>query len=327
MITADILNQFLGKKVLVTGGSGMIGRQVVRYLCDAGAHVLVASLDRVVVDSRAEHKFADLTNFGLCKELCAGCDYVFHLAGVKGSMEVSATMLASHFVPTMMLNTNVLEACRVSGVGKVIYTSSIGAYENADLFVEQPLGGYQGPPLDFAGWAKRMGELQIFAYQKQYGFENFSIVRPSAVYGPGDNFDPATAMVVPSLMAKIKRGEPIDVWGDGSAVRDIAFSKDIAQGILLAILKGTDGYMNLGSGHGVSIRQLVETLHSFIEFEYKFDTNKPSGKGQKLLDISKAHKLINYEPMTSLRAGLEETWNWYLNNPDEHTNKQNYFKK
>lgn len=323
----NFLDQFLGKKALVTGGSGMIGRQIVRYLCNAGASVVVASLDRVVVDSRAEHKFADLTNLALCKDLCAGCDYVFHLAGVKGSMEVSSTMLASHFVPTLMLNTNVLEACRVCNVGKIIYTSSIGAYENADIFIEQPIGEYKGAPLDFAGWAKRMGELQIFAYQKQFGAGNFHIVRPSAVYGPGDNFDPETAMVVPSLMAKIKRGEPIDVWGDGSAVRDIAFSKDIAEGILLAVLKGTDGYMNLGSGHGVSIRELVETLHSFIEFEYKFDISKPSGKGQKLLDISKARKILNYEPKTSLREGLEETWNWYVNNPEEHTKRQNYFKK
>ncbi len=327
MITPDLLNAFTGKKALVTGGSGLIGRQVVKYLCDAGANVVIASLDRITVDSRAEHRFADLTDFNLCKELCSGYDFVFHLAGVKGSMEVSTTMLASHFVPTLMMNTNVLEACRLGKVGRVVCTSSIGAYEQADVFIEKALGAYDGPPLDFAGWAKRMAELQIFAYRQQYGLDNFAIVRPSAVYGPGDNFDPASAMVVPSLMAKIRIGERIEVWGSGSAVRDIAHSRDIAEGILVAILRGSDGYINLGSGRGVSIRELVETLRSFIDFDYSFDSTKPAGKSQKLLDITKAKHLLGYEPHTSLREGLEETWHWYINNLEEHTLKQNYFRQ
>jgi GDP-L-fucose synthase len=326
MISKEKLQKFSGAKVLVTGGSGMIGREVVKLMCDAGAQVTVASLDRVLVDERAEHRFADLRDFALCKQLCSNQNFVFHLAGVKGSMEVSTTMLASHFVPTLMMNTNVLEACRVESVGKVVVTSSIGAYEPSDFFVEKPLGSYDGPPLDFAGWAKRMGELQIYAYQSQFGLENFSIVRPSAVYGPGDNFDPKSAMVVPSLMAKIRSGQKIDVWGDGKAVRDIAFSRDIAEGIIMAVLTGTKGYVNLGSGYGVSIKDLVETLRSFIDFDYEFDTSKPAGKGQKLLDISKARKLLGYEPATPLRKGLEETWQWFLANEDEHILKQNYFR-
>jgi len=327
MITKEHLIHFSGKNILVTGGSGMIGREVVKFLCEANAKVVVASLDRIIIDERAQYQFADLRDFAVCKQLCSSKDFVFHLAGVKGSMEVSTTMLASHFVPTLMMNTNVLEACRTEGAGKVVVTSSIGAYEPSDYFVEKPLGSYDGPPLDFAGWAKRMGELQIYAYKKQFGLENFAIVRPSAVYGPGDNFDPKSAMVVPSLMAKILSGEKIDVWGDGKAVRDIAFSRDIAEGIILAVLNGTDGYVNLGSGTGVSIKDLVETLRSFIDFEYEFDTSKPSGKGQKLLDITKAQKLLGYEPSTTLRQGLEETWKWFLANTNEHVLKQNYFRE
>lgn len=318
--------RFSGANILVTGGTGMIGRQVVSKLIDVGASVTIASLDRIEVHSRATHEFVDLTDFGACQRVCAGRDYVFHLAGVKGSMEVSTTMLASHFVPTMMMNTNVLEACRKGGVQNVLITSSIGAYEAGDVLKEGELGVFSGPPLDFAGWAKRMGEMQIFAYQKQYGLNHYSVVRPSAVYGPGDNFDPKSAMVVPALMAKIRSGQKIDVWGDGNAVRDIAYSADIADGVLAAMVKGSEGYLNLGSGRGITIRQLVETLREFIEFEYEFDTSKPSGKGQKLLDIGKAQRLIGYEPKTSLRDGLEATWRWYLENEDEHEKKQNYFR-
>jgi GDP-L-fucose synthase len=327
MIDPTILGYFRDKDCLITGGTGLIGRQVVDILCNAGARTTIVSLDRVEVDPRANHIFGDLTSLDFCKEMIKNRDVVFHLAGVKGSMEVSKTMLASHFVPTLMMNTNMLEACRVNGVKKAVYTSSIGAYADADVFVEEPLGTYSGPPLDFAGWAKRMGELQVYAYKTQYQLENFAIVRPSATYGPGDNFDPKSAMVVPSLIAQIHQGKPLEVWGDGSAIRDIAFSRDIAEGIVLGCYHGTEGYVNLGSGKGVTVRELIETLASFLDFKYTFDPSKPSGQGKKLLDITKARKLLNYEPATTLREGLEATWNWYIAHLDEHTRKQNYFTK
>ena len=326
MVNQKILSEFQGKQVLVTGGTGMIGRHVVKLLADAGAEVAVVSLDKIRPDPRAEYLYEDLTHFEVCKNLCRRRHFVFHLAGVKASMHISATMVASHFVPTMMMNTNVLEACRINKVERVLYTSSIGAYEADSNYIETELGVFAGPPLDFAGWAKRMGELQISAYQKQFGLDNFCVVRPSAVYGPGDNFDPATAMVVPSLLAKIKTGEIVQVWGDGKAVRDIAFSEDIAEGIILAILKGTGGYVNLGSGSGVSIRELVETMQQIVPFEYAFDPSKPSGKKEKLLNLEKAKNILGYEPQTSLKAGLAKTWAWFLQHGEEHTKKQNYFK-
>jgi len=169
--------------------------------------------------------------------------------------------------------------------------------------------------------------LQIAAYQKQFGLVNFCVARPSAVYGPGDNFDPATAMVVPALLAKIKTGEIVEVWGDGKAVRDIAFSEDIAEGLLLAILRGTAGYVNLGSGSGITIRELVESMQKIVPFEYAFDPSKPSGKKEKLLNLDKAKKILGYEPKTFLQEGLARTWNWFLQNGEEHTKKMNYFKE
>jgi len=325
MLDASILSEFTGKRVLVTGGTGMIGRHVTHLLGNAQAKVTVVSLDNIRPDPRAEYLHADLTNYEICRELTQRKDFVFHLAGIKASMEISTTMVASHFVPTLMMNTNVLESCRVNQVGRVLYTSSIGAYEAESDFVEKELGQFEGPPMDFAGWAKRMGELQIAAYQKQYGLKHFSIVRPSAVYGPGDNFDPTTAMVVPSLLAKIKTGECVEVWGDGMAVRDIAFSEDVAEGLVLAILKGTNGYTNLGSGSGISIRELVFIMQEIVPFEFKFDPSKPSGKKQKLLDLKKAHSQLGYSPKTGLKAGLKKTWEWFNEYPFEHLQKMNYF--
>ncbi|MEO5350060.1 MAG: NAD-dependent epimerase/dehydratase family protein [Magnetococcus sp. YQC-3] len=327
MISEQVLASFTGKSVLVTGGTGLIGRQVVDLLCGVGAKVKIVSLDRVVVDERAEHVHGDLTRFEFCKESAADMDFVFHLAGIKGSAAVSETKLASHFIPTMMMNTNMLEACRLAGVQKVVYTSSIGAYANTDIFREEEYR-LDSMPMDFAGWAKRMAELQVHAYKVQYGMENFAIVRPCNVYGPGDNFDPENAMVVPALMGRIYRGErPMAIWGDGSAVRDFAYSRDVAEGTILALYHGTRGtFVNLGNGRGHTIRELVEALRSFLEFDYHFDASKPTGYPVRIMDTARAREWIGYNPTTSLADGLRQTWEWFIHHQDEHLKKQNYFK-
>ncbi len=327
MIHVSVLKSFTSKNVLITGGTGLIGRQVVKILCDAGANVRVVSLDVLTIDDRADHVLGDLTDFNLCKELTKDMDFVFHMAGIKGSVEVTKSKPASFFVPLLMFNTNVLEACRLNKVQKVVYTSSIGAYSSAEVFREGE--NQEGAPMDmFPGWAKRMAELQVQAYQKQYGLDNFAVVRPCNVYGPGDNFDPENAMVIPTLMFRIHNKEnPVVVWGDGSAVRDFAYSRDVAEGVILALHHGTQGgFVNLGSGTGVTIRELLETLHSFLGFNYEFDISKPSGFPKRVMDISLARERIHYNPTTSLLDGLKETWEWFIHNQDEYLKKKNYFK-
>lgn len=313
---------------MVTGGTGLIGRQVVKIICDAGAHVRIVSLDRVEVDPRATHIMGDLTEFSFCREITQDMDFVFHLAGIKGSAKVSTTMPAAHFVPTLMFNTNVLEACRRNKVHKFVYTSSIGAYAPADVFREDEYT-IDSEPMDLAGWAKRMAELQVQTYKTQYSMDNFAIVRPCNVYGPGDNFDPDNAMVIPSLMSRIHAGEnPLTVWGDGTAVRDFAFSRDVAKGVILALYHGTRGkFVNLGSGSGCTIRVLVETLASFLHFNYKFDPGKPGGYPVRIMDILRARDWIGFKPETPLSEGLKETWEWFIDNQNEYRLKQNYFKE
>ena len=322
----DLNNFFQNKKVLITGGTGLIGREVSRILADAGANVRVVSLDKVSVDDRVESVYGDLTNFDFCLNQTKNMDCVFHLAGIKGSVEVTKSKPATFFVPLLMFNTNVLEASRRNGVEKLVYTSSIGAYPSAEVFVETD--SQSGAPQDqFPGWAKRMAEMQIDSYRQQYGID-WAVVRPCNVYGPGDNFDPNNAMVIPSLMMRILQGEtPLKVWGDGSAIRDFAFSRDVAMGTIQALMNGTRGeFVNLGSGTGYSIKELVETLNEFIDFEYEFDTTRPAGFPRRVMDISRAKEWIGYKPSTTLREGLEETWSWFLNNKEEYLQKLNYFK-
>ena len=323
--------EFKKSKILVTGGTGMIGRAIVKYLCDAGANVTSVSLDNLNTGSRAHHLNLDLTQFSNCLQLTDGIDYVFHVAGIKGSIEVTKSKPASFFVPLLMFNTNMLEACRINKVKKVVFTSSIGAYPSAEIFKEPEVfdPGIEPPPMDqFPGWAKRMAEMQILAYKKQYGLDNFAIVRPCNVYGPGDNFDPENAMVVPSLMSRIANGEnPLKVWGDGSAVRDFAYSEDVAIGVIQALISGTNGeFVNLGSGQGYKVQELVETLSEIVNFEYDFDTSKPNGFPKRVMDITKARKLIGYNPKTSLKEGLRKTWDWFLSNRNEFLHRKNYFK-
>jgi GDP-L-fucose synthase len=327
MLTPHILETFRGRNVLVTGGTGLIGRNIVHILCEAGASVRSVSLDRVQVHPKAELVYGDLSDFGFCKAITADMDYVFHVAGIKGSVEMTKSRPASFFVPLLMMNTNVLEACRINNVQKVLYTSSIGVYPSGEVFRESD--AWQGEPMDmFPGWAKRMAELQVQAYRTQYGLDSFAIVRPCNVYGPGDSFDPNNAMVIPALMYRIYHGEdPLKVWGDGSAIRDFAYSEDIARGMILALYHGTNSRpINLASGKGCSIRELVETLNSFIPFRYAFDTSKPGGFPRRVMDIYLAREILGYEPKTSLLDGLKETWEWYTSHPDEHLKKKNYFR-
>jgi GDP-L-fucose synthase len=328
MINESVIETFRNCNVLITGGTGLIGRQVVDILCDAEAKVQIVTLDKIKVNEKAMHILGDLTDFNFCKDITKDIDFVFHIAGIKGSIEVTKAKPASFFVPLLMMNTNILEASRLNKVKKVVYTSSIGAYASAEVFKETE--NLDGPPMDmFPGWAKRMAEMQVEAYRIQYNMDNFAIVRPCNVYGPGDNFDPENAMVIPSLMYRIYHQEnPLVVWGDGSAIRDFAYSRDVAEGVILALYHGTkSSFVNLGSGIGVSIKELVETLNSFIDFRYEFDSTKSSGFPKRVMDISLARELIAYNPTTALLDGLKETWNWFINNQDEYLRKQNYFKE
>ena len=214
------------------------------------------SLDDLKLNKNCNYIYGDLTDFDFCKKITKGFDFAIHTAGIKGSVDVTNNKPASFFVPMLMMNTNFLEACRINKLKKIVFTSSIGAYSFNKILKEKDEFELNPPMDSYPGWAKRMGELQIKAYFKQYHTNSFSIVRPANVYGPGDNFDPNNAMVIPSLINKILNGDnPVKIWGDGSAIRDFIYSKDVAYGTILALIKGRNSqYYNIGSGKGISIK-------------------------------------------------------------------------
>ncbi|MCS7184308.1 MAG: NAD-dependent epimerase/dehydratase family protein [bacterium] len=307
---------YRGKRVLVTGGTGMIGRFLVELLLEEGAIVYVVSLDDPVgLDTRVIFKNADLRYFDICLEITKGIDYVFHLAGVKGSPKMALQKPASFFVPLIMMNTNIIEASRLN---------KVEVFSELDMWKSFPSKNDW-----FAGWAKRMGELQIEAYKIQYGLKNFCIVRPANVYGPYDNFDPESAMVIPSLIKRAVDGEdPLIVWGDGSQIRDFIHAKDVARGMLLVLEKLPENPVNISSGKGVTIKEIVGVIINNLENKPKvvWDTNKPVGDKIRLMDNSYA-KYLGFMPEISIEEGIRETIEWYKKNKDILTNKYNAFKE
>jgi GDP-L-fucose synthase len=246
------------------------------------------------------------------------------------SVGIGNSRAASFFVPHLLMNTLMMEAARQAGAERYLYTSSIAVYHPTDVFVEDR--AWDGPPHHtdrYGAWAKRMGELQAEAYREEYGWDRIAIVRPANVYGPYDNFDPKTAMVVPALISRVAAGEnPLVVWGDGSAVRDFIYSRDCAEGMLLALEKGADCTpINLGSGKGASIRELVDAVVAAFDDppDVKWDTTKPSGQSVRLMDITRAREMLGFTPRTSLVQGIQETLAWYLANSELAGNRFNVF--
>jgi GDP-L-fucose synthase len=320
---------FNNKNILVTGGTGMIGQPLVEILISMGAHVRIASLD----DPSRAHQDADflktdLRFFDQCIDACEDMDFVFNLVGIKGSPAMTAKQPASFFVPTLQFSINMMEAARRKGVQKYLFTSSVGVYEPAEIFYEDQVWKTFPSPNDrFAGWAKRMGELQAEAYRIEYEWDDIYIVRPANVYGPWDNFDPENAMVIPSLIKRALDGEnPLNVWGDGSAIRDFIHARDCAQGMIEVFEQGITEPINLASGKGISIREIVETIVPLVypQPEVIWDTSKPSGDSRRVLDTSRAESYGIF-PKISLNDGICETLEWYKANMENSKMRYNSF--
>lgn len=310
---------YKGKNILVTGGTGLIGRPLVEMLVEQGAKVSVASLDD---PSRAPKGCtfvkADLREFSSCMEVCKDKHIVFQLAGVKGSPAMTAKRPASFFVPTLQFSINMMEAARRSGAERFLFTSSVGVYSPAEVFYEDDVWKTFPSPNDrFAGWAKRMGELQAEAYKIEYGWDKISIVRPANVYGSYDNFDPENAMVIPSLIRRAVDGEnPLTVWGDGSPIRDFIHARDVARGMMLMVEKGVSEPVNLGSGTGVTIKQIAEMVAKYAPsgpVPIVWDTEKPKGDAKRLMDMKRAEG-YGFRCEVSIEEGIKETISWYVAN-------------
>ena len=294
---------FKDKNVLVTGGNGMIGQALVELLYDTtSANIMVADLPNVDLRDRKD-----------CKAVCEGQDIVFHLAGIKGSPQRCMEAPASFSVPMIQFNANMIEAAYNAGVEWFLYTSSVGVYHPADVFVEDHVPGTLPSESDwYAGWAKRIGEMNVQAYMKEYNWNKCSIVRPANVYGPNDNFG-EWSMVVPSLIKKAIENDVLVVWGDGSPIRDLIYAEDVARGMIHMVENGVTDPVNIGSGTGVTIGEVAEIIAEYFGKEISWDTTKPMGDLKRVMSTKRAES-YGFKPMIDLKSGLEKTINWYINN-------------
>lgn len=327
----EIIKKFYrNKKILVTGGTGMIGMQLIPILYSMGAEITVVSLDNFKPYKGIKYVKKDLRLLNNCLSLCKDKDIVFHLAGVKGSPQMNKLKPASFMVPTLMFSVNMMEAARKCGVSRYLFTSSIGVYSKAKKFVESDVWKTFPSENDkFPGWAKRICELQAEAYEIQYNWKAVSIIRPSNVYGPYDNFDENNAMVIPSLISKAikSKNKKLNVWGDGSAIRDFIHAKDVANAMILAIYKNIRGPINIGSGHKTSIKEIVNIISNNVSngpLKILWGSDEFKGDDIKLMDIKLAKKNLNFSPDINIKKGIIETIKWYEANVHKKINSRRY---
>ena len=184
-------------KVFVTGASGFVGRRLTNAVNTKNTSLRVLSRSK---QPGIETVVCDLQSRDIPDDVLMGIDTVFHLAGIKGSPQTAKNNPSRYFVPMLQFNTNMMEAAREEGVEWYLYTSSVGVYEQSEVLVEDDVWKTFPSENDtFPAWAKRMGELQARAYEIEYSWKNYSIVRPANVYGPYDNFG-EHSMVIPSLI-------------------------------------------------------------------------------------------------------------------------------
>ena len=311
------------KRVLVTGGSGLIGIPLVKKLQNIGADVRVVSLDdKAPFDASVEFIKGDICNRDICERVLQDIQVVFHLAGIKGSIGVAQKKASTFLVKNIVMNTNIMEAARKLQVERFLYASSICIYPPAQVFEEKnAFTGLPHPSDKFGGMAKLVGEMQIEAYKLQYDLDNFLTVRPANTYGPYDNFNPVSALIIPALIYRVFENEnPLTVWGDGSAVRDFVYSDDVADFMIQMVEKNENTPLNVGSGEHFTIKSVAETVVKHAEkiFEkkigIKWDTTKPTGEKYRVTSIEEAKSILGWSPRVSLDAGIEKTVKWYNEN-------------
>ena len=247
--------------VLVTGGGGMVAYFLINLLKDLGASVTSADLPESQLHTDV---IGDLRSRGFCKEICENKDIIFNLAGLKGSPQRVIESPATFSVPQVQFGANMAEAAFNSKCEWYLYTSSVGVYHPAEVFYEDDVWKTFPSKHDwYPGWAKRMGELNVQAYMEEDNNLSCSIVRPANIYGPYDNFG-EWSMVVPSLIKKAFENDVLEVWGDGSPIRDFIHAKDVARGMIFAVTNIITKPINLGSGTGVTIKELAETVANYF---------------------------------------------------------------
>ena len=301
-------------RIVVTGGAGFLGTHVVAELARRGyGHVFVPKIEdyNLVLAEDVERMYRDMKP-----------DIVLHLAAKVGGIGANKDHPGSFFYDNVMMGAQLMEQARLSGVKKFVALGTICCYPKFAKvpFREDELwDGYPEETNAPYGLAKKMLLVQSQAYRQEYGFNSIFLM-PVNLYGPGDNFDPATSHVIPALIKKCidakRAGETsIRVWGTGTPTREFLYVQDAARAIALA-LEGYDGSppVNIGSGFEIAIKELVVLVARLTDFpgEIVWDASKPDGQPRRKLDVSRARELFGFEAEIDFEEGLKRTIDWYV---------------
>lgn len=305
---------FKDKTILVTGATGLLGRCLVPRLQAAGAIVRTAARGPGLGND-TDHRQGDLRDPAFVESLMQGVDGLFHLAGIRGAISRQRAEAATLLGENLLMDILVLRAS--IHVSRRVYTSTVTVYPSVDgdAREDQAWDGNPHPSAEYVAWSKRMAEKLVEAQALQTGQGTTAVVRLVNTFGPHDDFDPKTALVVPALIHRIESGEnPLTVWGDGSSVRDFLFVEDAVDGLMLAYEKGIGlGPVNIGSGTGLSIQEVVNTLVqvSGRDVQVAWDPSKPSGAARKVVDITKARDTLGFSPNTPFEDAARKTMAWF----------------
>ena len=309
-------NELTAKRILVTGGAGFLGTFIVEKLMDRGA-----KRDNLVIPRSKE---CDLRIWENCLKAVKGVDIVIHLAAKVGGIGFNMKYPGELFYDNAIMGIQLIEAARQAGVEKFVAVGTVCSYPKFTPvpFREEDLwNGYPEETNAPYGLAKKMLLVQAQSYRKQYGFKVIYLI-PVNLYGPGDHFDPEDAHVIPALIvkffdAKNRGAKEVTAWGTGKASREFLYVEDAAEGIILATERyDKDEPVNIGSGRGITIRDLVYLIKDMVGYEGEvvWDSQKPDGQPERMLDTSKAKLDFGFEAKTNLESGLRKTIDWYRQN-------------
>ena len=298
-----------GRRVLVTGGRGFLGRRVVRRLRAAGADVSApGSRD---YDLRDRRQAADLFS----EEDFAT---VIHLAARVGGIGYNRAHPAELFLDNALMGAHVIDEAYRAGVERLLVVGTICSYpkHTPTPFREETFwDGYPEETNAPYGLAKRGVITQAAAYRAQYGFRTSAVV-PVNLYGPEDNFDPQSSHVIPAMIRKMSdaRGGAVTLWGTGTPTREFLFVEDAAEAIVRAAEKhDSSDIINLGTGREVAIRALAEKVAAAVGYrgEVRWDAAMPAGQPRRVLDVARARAVLGWAATTPLDVGLAQTAAWW----------------
>ena len=303
------------RRVLVTGGSGFVGRNLVPFLNESCSNVVAPT-----------HSDYDLLEQNAVREMLADHkpEVVFHLAGLSGGIMANRRSPGDYCQQNLAINTCVMHEAWRAGVDKFITLiggCSYPALAPSPIKEDELWNGYPQPDSAAYSLAKAMSVVMAQAYRAQHGFDAIVLV-PGNLYGPFDNFDLQNAHIIPATIRKFleaKRDglDEVVAWGTGTPVRDFIYVGDACEAIVLAAERYSGPeIINISSGVGITTRELVQTVAELSGFAGRvtWDASKPDGQMLKVFDVTRMREILGYECRTSLREGLKATTEWLANN-------------